>query len=76
MGYKIDTNMRVKLVNALEMAVKNRRYKMKSNPSLDRGIQYCCPDFAEFSKSRTLFLVQLKIPAHTKMRSQKELMEY
>jgi hypothetical protein len=35
MGYKIDTNMRVKLVkDALEMAVKTDVTKMKSNPSL------------------------------------------
>ncbi|SHM80748.1 Transposase InsO and inactivated derivatives [Flavobacterium xanthum] len=58
MGYKIDTNMRVKLVKeALEMAVKNRRYK---NENLihhsDRGIQYCCPDFAEFAKSKNIIL--------------------
>jgi transposase InsO family protein len=55
MGYKID-NMRVKLVkDALEMAVKNRRYK-NENPSITRGIQYCCPDFAEFSKSKNIIL--------------------
>jgi hypothetical protein len=75
MGYKID-NMRVKLVkDALEMAVKNRRYKMKIHPSLEE-YNIAVPILLNFPNRRTLFLVQLKIPAHTKMRSQKELMEY
>ncbi|WP_245745025.1 IS3 family transposase [Flavobacterium frigoris] len=58
MGYKIDTNMRVQLVkDALQMAVKNRLY---NNENLihhsDRGMQYCCPDFAEFAKSKNIIL--------------------
>ncbi|WP_458008648.1 IS3 family transposase [Flavobacterium sp. PL002] len=58
MGYKIDTNMKVQLVkDAMQMAVKNRLYK---NENLihhsDRGIQYCCPDFAEFAKSKNIIL--------------------
>ena len=58
MGYKIDTNMRVQLVKeALQMAVKNRLYKHQNViHHSDRGIQYCCPDFAEFAKSTKMIL--------------------
>ena len=58
MGYKIDTNMRVQLVkNALAMAVKNRQYKHENLiHHSDRGIQYCCPDFADFAKYKNITL--------------------
>ena len=58
MGYKIDTNMRVQLVkDALEMAVKTRLYKHQNLiHHSDRGIQYCCPDFADFAKSKNIIL--------------------
>jgi transposase InsO family protein len=58
MGYKIDTNMKVKLVkDALEMAVNNRIYKHQNTiHHSDRGIQYCCPDFADFAKAKKMTL--------------------
>ncbi len=58
MGYKIDTNMRVQLVKeALQMAVKNRVFKHRNViHHSDRGIQYCCPDFTEFAKSKDIIL--------------------
>ena len=58
MGYKIDTNMKVQLVKeALKMAVKNRIYTNKNLiHHSDRGIQYCCPDFAELAKSKNITL--------------------
>jgi len=58
MGYKIDTNMKVKLVkDALKMAVNNRIYKHQNTiHHSDRGIQYCCPDFADFAKAKKMTL--------------------
>ena len=50
--------MRVQLVkNALAMAVKNRQYKHENLiHHSDRGIQYCCPDFADFAKYKNITL--------------------
>ena len=58
MGFKIDTNMKVQLVKeALQMAVNKRIYKHQNTiHHSDRGIQYCCPDFAEFAKSKDIIL--------------------
>ena len=58
MGFKIDTNMKVQLVKeALQMAVTNRIYKQQNTiHHSDRGIQYCCPDFSEFAKSKQMTL--------------------
>lgn len=58
MGYKIDTNMRVQLVkDALQMAVNNRIHNNQDTiHHSDRGIQYCCPDFSEFAKSKHMTL--------------------
>lgn len=58
MGFKIDTNMKVQLVKeALQMAVNKRIYKhQKTIHHSDRGIQYCCPDFSEFAKSKQMTL--------------------
>ena len=58
MGYKIDTNMKVQLVKeALQMAVNKRIYtNQKTIHHSDRGIQYCCPDFSEFAKSKQITL--------------------
>lgn len=58
MGYKIDTNMKVQLVkDALQMAVNNRKHKHQNTiHHSDRGIQYCCPDFSEFAKSKQMTL--------------------
>jgi hypothetical protein len=74
MGYKIDTNMRVKLV--LEWLKKQtlQNENLIHHPIEEYNI--AVPILLNFPNRRTLFLVQLKIPAHTKMRSQKELMEY
>lgn len=58
MGYKIDTNMRVQLVkDALQMAVNNTIHNNQDTiHHSDRGIQYCCPDFSEFAKSKNMTL--------------------
>ena len=58
MGYKIDTNMKVQLVkDALQMAVNNRKHTHQNTiHHSDRGIQYCCPDFSEFAKSKQMTL--------------------
>jgi putative transposase len=58
MGYKIDTNMKVQLVkDALQMAVNNRKHNNQNTiHHSDRGIQYCCPDFSEFAKSKQMTL--------------------
>ena len=58
MGYKINTNMRVELVKeALQMAVKNSVFKRAETiHHSDRGIQYCCPDFSDFAKSKGMIL--------------------
>lgn len=58
MGYKINTNMKVQLVkDALQMAVNNRLYMHQNTiHHSDRGIQYCCPDFADFAKSKQMKL--------------------
>jgi putative transposase len=58
MGYKIDTNMKVQLVkDALQMAVNNRKHTNQNTiHHSDRGIQYCCPDFCEFAKSKQMTL--------------------
>lgn len=58
MGYKLDTNMRSKLVkDALKMALKNRRYPERELiHHSDRGIQYCCPEFTEYTRSKGILL--------------------
>ena len=58
MGYKIETNMKVQLVKeALQIAVNKRIYKhVDTIHHSDRGIQYCCPDFSEFAKSKNMTL--------------------
>jgi len=58
MGYRLDSNMKVGMVKeALKMALKNRRY---SHANIihhsDRGIQYCCPDYAEWAQSQGMIL--------------------
>ena len=58
MGYKLDDNMKVGLVKeALTMAVKNCEHNRQSIiHHSDRGIQYCCPDYSEFAKSKGMIL--------------------
>jgi transposase InsO family protein len=58
MGYKLDDNMRVGMVKeALTMALKNCEH---NHPTIihhsDRGIQYCCPDYAEFAEEKGMIL--------------------
>ena len=58
MGWAIDTNMKVDLVkDALKMAIKNKTYNYENIiHHSDRGIQYCCPDYSEFSKKLGMIL--------------------
>ena len=58
MGWALDDNMRVSLVkSALEMAHKNCiHHKAEIVHHSDRGKQYCCPDFSEFSVSKGFIL--------------------
>jgi len=58
MGYKLDDNMKVGLVkDALQMAFKNREMKHETIiHHSDRGLQYCCPDYAEFAGNKGFIL--------------------
>ena len=58
MGYKVDDNMRTTLcIDALKMALKNRKYPDKKLiHHSDRGIQYCNPSYTEFAESNGLLL--------------------
>ena len=58
MGYSLQNNMRVEMVkSALEMALKNRSFNHKNIiHHSDRGIQYCCPDFADFAEKKGMVL--------------------
>lgn len=53
MGYKLADNMKATMVQeALQMARRNCIYKRrKIIHHSDRGIQYCCPQYAEFAKN-------------------------
>lgn len=58
MGYSLDDNMRVGMVkDALQMAINNCIYNRETIiHHSDRGIQYCCPDYAEFATKRAMVL--------------------
>lgn len=58
MGYKLDTNMRANLVvEALKMALDARSHPQDQIiHHSDRGIQYCCPQFAEFAQKNNILL--------------------
>jgi transposase InsO family protein len=58
MGYSLENNMKVEMVkSALEMALKNRSFNHKNIiHHSDRGIQYCCPDFADFAEKKGMVL--------------------
>ena len=58
MGYKLDTNMRATLViDALKMALSKRVHgRGEVIHHSDRGIQYCCPQFAEFAAKNNVLL--------------------
>lgn len=51
MGYKLADNMKAAMVKeALQMAIKNCvHHRKKIIHHSDRGIQYCCPQYAEFA---------------------------
>ena len=54
MGYSIADNMKVPMVKqALNMALKNCMYNRESIiHHSDRGIQYCCPMYANYAQSK------------------------
>lgn len=58
MGWALDDNMRATLVvQALEMAIKNLKFKnINIIHHSDRGIQYCCPEFTEFATKNNFVL--------------------
>lgn len=51
MGWSFENNMKVSMVKeALSMALKNTIYQHESIiHHSDRGIQYCCPDYTDFT---------------------------
>ena len=53
MGYKLDNNMKTSLcTQALEMAIKNRKYPDKKLiHHSDRGFQYCNPKYTQFAEN-------------------------
>lgn len=58
MGYSMHHNMKVPMVKeALDMALKNRMYPHKNViHHSDRGIQYCCPEYANYAEHRGMVL--------------------
>jgi len=58
MGWALDDNMKATLVvQALDMAIKNLDFKPGGIiHHSDRGIQYCCPEFAEFAVKNNFLL--------------------
>ena len=56
MGYKIDNHMKASLcVDALKMAVKNRKYpNEKLIHHSDRGFQYCSKEYVNFTQENGL----------------------
>lgn len=58
MGWALDDHMRATLVvQALDMAIKNLKFRHKSIiHHSDRGIQYCCPEFTEFAAKNNFIL--------------------
>jgi len=58
MGYSMHHNMKVPMVKeALDMALLNRQYKHTNIiHHSDRGIQYCCPDYANYAQRKGMVL--------------------
>ena len=58
MGYKLAPHMKTSLcVDALKMAIKNRKYPTKKLiHHSDRGIQYCNPGYTEFAEQNGITL--------------------
>ena len=57
-GYKLDNHMRTSLcIDALKMAVKNRKYpEKKLIHHSDRGLQYCNPTYTKFAEENSLIM--------------------
>jgi putative transposase len=58
MGWSLENNMKVSMVkDALAMAHKNCIFKHENIiHHSDRGIQYCCPDYTQFTESKGFIL--------------------
>jgi putative transposase len=58
MGWSLENNMKVSMVkNALAMAYQNCIFNHKNIiHHSDRGIQYCCPDYSQFTKNKGFIL--------------------
>jgi len=58
MGYSLHHNMKVPMVKeALDMAIKNSIYSyQKIIHHSDRGIQYCCPEYANYAEKKGMVL--------------------
>ena len=58
MGYKLADNMKASMVKeALQMAIKNCVHERKTRiHHSDRGIQYCCPQYADFARDNNFEL--------------------
>ena len=58
MGYSLHHNMKVPMVKeALNMALRNRAYTHTGIiHHSDRGIQYCCPDYADYAGHKGMLL--------------------
>ncbi|QXP72201.1 IS3 family transposase [Polaribacter sp. R2A056_3_33] len=58
MGYKLDNNMKRSLCSeALEMAIKNRKYPDKKLiHHSDRGFQYCNPKYTAFAEENGIMM--------------------
>lgn len=58
MGYCLDDNMKVTMVkDALQMALNNCIHNRETTiHHSDRGIQYCCPDYAGFATPKGMVL--------------------
>jgi transposase InsO family protein len=58
MGYKLDNHMKTSLcTDALEMAIKNRKYPNKKLiHHSDRGFQYCNPKYTQFAENNGIIM--------------------
>jgi len=58
MGYKLANHMKASLcVEALAMAIKNRKYPDKKTiHHSDRGFQYCCKEYTTFAEKNNLMM--------------------
>jgi transposase InsO family protein len=58
MGYKLANHMKASLcVEALAMAIKNRKYPDKKTiHHSDRGFQYCCKEYTTFAEKNNMMM--------------------